>query len=276
MKNIDIYELVTNRIIEELEKGVVPWKKPFLNSNAVNWVTQKPYRGINTMLVPEGEYATFKQIKDAGGKIKKGAKGHIVVFWKFLEKENEEGEKFKFPLLKYYTVFEINTQVEGLNSKRPPKNFENEPIEEAQKIIDDFINKPRFRFKSGQANYVPMLDLINMPPMIDFISAEEYYSTFFHELTHSTGHKDRLKREGVTEPISFGSETYSKEELIAEIGASLLCGVVGIDTEAIYQNSAAYLQSWLNALKNDNKLILTAAGQAQKAVDYILGVSYKD
>lgn len=276
MNRTDVYELVTNRIIEQLEKGVVAWQKPFLDSKAVNWVTQKAYRGINTLLLEEGEYATFKQIKEAGGKVKAGAKGSIVVFWKFLEKENEDGETVKFPLLKYYNVFEINTQVEGLKSKRQPRNFTNKPIEEAQKVIDNFINKPRIKYSPGGAYYVPSYDFINMPHMKDFISSEQFYSTFFHELVHSTGHKDRLNREGIKDVVTFGSEVYSKEELVAEMGASLLCGVVGIDTDKIYQNSAAYLQSWLNALKNDKKLLITAAGQAQKAVDYILGVKYDD
>ncbi|MDK8643849.1 ArdC family protein [Niallia taxi] len=275
MAKIDIYELVTNRIIEKLEEGVIPWRKPWSNANAVNWLTQKPYRGINTMLLDSGEYATFKQINDAGGRIKKGEPGHIVVFWKWLEKENEEGKTEKIPFLRYYKVWEINTQVEGLKSKKGQQTFEHNPIERAEGVIAGYINSPDYTFRSGQAVYYPLLDKINCPPMKDFEIAEEFYCTMFHEMVHSTGHKSRLARPGVTaQGVAFGSETYSKEELVAELGASMLCGVAGIDNHTI-ENSASYINSWLRELKNDHKLIVQAGAQAQKASDYILGVKFE-
>ncbi|MEK4671603.1 ArdC family protein [Niallia sp. FSL R7-0271] len=275
MTKIDIYELVTNRIIEKLEEGVIPWRKPWSNANAVNWLTQKPYRGINTMLLDSGEYATFKQINDAGGRIKKGEPGHIVVFWKWLEKENEEGKTEKIPFLRYYKVWEINTQVERLKSKKGQQTFEHNPIERAEGVIAGYINSPDYTFRSGQAVYYPLLDKINCPPMKDFEIAEEFYCTMFHEMVHSTGHKSRLARPGVTaQGVAFGSETYSKEELVAELGASMLCGVAGIDNHTI-ENSASYINSWLRELKNDHKLIVQAGAQAQKAADYILGVKFE-
>lgn len=268
--------MVTEKIIEKLEQGVIPWRKPWRNASAVNWVTQKPYRGINTMLLDGGEYATFKQIKAAGGRIKKGEKLHIVVFWKWLEKEDKEsGEKEKFPLLRYYRVFEINSQVEGLQSKRKEEAFGHNPIETAERIKAEYINSPSYSYSSGSAYYQPSRDHINVPPLRDYQNPDEYYSTLFHEMVHSTGHKSRLDRDGVTQIASFGDEVYSKEELVAEIGAAMLCGVAGIDNSTL-PNSAAYVQSWLRVLKGDTKMVVQAAAQAQKAADYIQNIKFNE
>lgn len=274
----NVYEIVSTKIIEQLEKGVVPWKKPWVGQKgpAVNWKTQKAYRGINVLLLEPGEYLTFKQVKEAGGRVIKGARSHIVVFWKWLEKE-EDGKIEKIPLLRYYNVFNIN-QCEGIESKRNEDipEFEHDPIQEAENIIKGYINSPTVTFFSGDgAWYQPHNDQVNVPPMKDFPRIEEFYNTYFHELVHSTGHSRRLNRQGVTGRHRFGSNDYSKEELVAEIGASMLTGFAGISNET-FDNSVAYIQSWLNELKNDKTLIVKAAGQAQKAVDYIMGVSYKE
>lgn len=275
MSNETIYEMVTNQIVEQLEAGVIPWRKPWRNGGAVNWKTQQPYRGINTMLLVEGEYATFKQITEAGGKVKKGSKGSIVIFWKWLDKENEEGKTEKIPLLRYYKVFEINQQVEGLVSKRKIQEQTHDPLEKCEEIKKGYINCPSYSFlRDGGAWYKPSTDHINVPPMKDFENVEEFYSTLFHEMAHSTGHVSRLKREGVTETVFFGSETYSKEELVAEMTATMLCGVAGIE-QATLKNSASYINSWLSKLKEDKKLLVQAAGQAQKASDLILGVQWE-
>ncbi len=277
MKKLDVYEIVTNRIIENLENGIVPWQKPFVNgcNTPINWKTQTVYRGINLLLLQPGEYATFKQITEAGGKVKKGEKGHIVVFWNFLDKVDENDELKKIPFLKYYTVFEINTQCEGLTSKRKIIEYpENQVIENAENLVNNFENKPRITIESkGTAAYYPTRDCIIVPPISDFISSEAYYATLFHELVHSTGSAKRLNREGVANFDRFGSEKYSKEELVAEIGASFLNSIVGIDNEKIFKNTTAYLQSWLSALKDDKRLIVQAAAQAQKAVDYIQNIT---
>lgn len=274
--SIKIYEMVTERITKLLESGVVPWRRPWKVNAAVNWKTQKPYRGINTLLLDGGEYATFKQITEAGGHVKKGEKGHIVVFWTWLEKENEEtGKKEKIPYLRYYTVFEIQKQCEGLQSKRKDEVFEHDPIVEAEKIIESYLDRPPIRCESGRAFYVPSQDYISIPPMCDYEKPEEYYSTLYHEAIHSTGHRSRLNRSGIVETAAFGSENYSKEELIAEIGAAMLCAVAGIDNSTI-ENSAAYLNGWLRALKNDKRLIIQAAAQAQRAADYIFGITFQE
>lgn len=277
MTKFDIYQMVTDRIIEKLEKGTVPWRRPFQGAGAVSWKTQKEYRGINTLLLEPGEYATFKQIKEAGGKVKKGEKAHPVVFWKWLEVEDEESEegKKKIPFLRYYSVFEINTQVEGLESKRKDLvEYEHDPIEEAEKVIQGY-QEPRYTSYRGSAYYRPADDVVNVPPMSDFSKVHDYYATMFHEMIHSTGHLTRLKREGIVAVANFGSDTYSKEELVAEVGASMLCAKTGIWNKTI-DNNTAYIQSWLKVLKNDKKFIISASQQAQKAVDYILGIKHHE
>lgn len=280
MKNNKLYEEITNKIIEKLENGVVAWRRPYSDANyPVNWNTGKKYRGINMLLLDGGEYATFKQISKAHGKIKKGEKAHTVVFWKMLEVEDEEtGKEKKIPMLRTYKVFEINTQVDGLESKREIVNNENEPIEDAKSIVNQYFEKERklkFSEKQGVPCYVPAKDQLCMPNISDFISSEEYYSTFFHEMVHSTGHKERLNREGVTGKISFGSSDYSKEELIAEIGASMLSAEAQIDTVTI-DNSTSYINSWLNVLRKDKTFIVQAAQKAQKSVDYVLDKNFEE
>lgn len=278
MKN-KVYEIITNKIIERLENGVIPWRKPWVNGISRNWVTQKPYRGINTFLLNGGEYATKKQILEANGWIKKEEfkNYHIVVYWLWKEIKNEETDEVEKRYAKpfYYKVWEISSQVEGLAPKQQTKTFDHDPIVEAEKIKDNYINAPDYSFMSGAAWYKPFQDLINVPPMKDFENIHEYYSTLFHEMIHSTGHESRLNREGIASLNGFGTERYSKEELIAELGASMLCGIAGIDNETV-DNSASYIQSWLSKLKNDKKLIIHASQKAQKAADYIIGENFSE
>jgi len=276
---MSVYEIVTQKIIKQLERGEVPWRKPWNgNPYPVNWMTQKPYQGINRLLLPPGEYATFKQIKDAGGKVKKGAKASIVVFWKMntITKtiaDDATGEELihidVVPVLRYYSVFEINTQCEGLTSKQGIGKFRHSPIQEAEKIIENMSNKPIITRHPGKAYYRPSNDTISIPDKSDFESIEAYYSTLFHELVHSTGHEKRLGRFSNKDIAAFGTETYSKEELVAEIGSSFLQAETGLKVP--FANSVAYIQGWLKALRNDKRLIVEAASKAQKAVDYILG-----
>ena len=275
----NVYQMVTDRIIAELEKGLIPWEKPWtgVRGGAYNRITKKPYSLLNQMLLKHsGDYATFKQWTDLGGHIKKGAKSEIIVFWKILEKEeiNDKGEKEKknIPVLKYYNVFHIS-QVEGVEPLEKP--FEEvTPIEEADRIIIDYVNREAIDFrecKSDKAYYSPTSDSVVVPLKEQYKHINEYYSTTFHELTHSTGHKSRLNRLETGMIAAFGSETYSKEELVAEMGAATLLNILGIETTKTFRNSTAYIQSWLQVLKNDNKFIVSAAGRAEKAVNYILG-----
>ncbi|MCM3191275.1 zincin-like metallopeptidase domain-containing protein [Bacillus subtilis] len=271
-----VYEIITNKIIEKLEAGVVPWRKPFNNNGVpVNWKTQKAYRGINALTLEPGEYASKKQILEAGGRIKKEElkNSHIVVYWlwKVIEdEETEEKKKFAKPL--YYRVWEINKQCTGLKSRRKEETtYNHDPIAKAEEIFKGYVNCPEYTFQSGRAVYFKTIDKINCPPLKDFEIPEEFYSTLFHEMVHSTGHKSRLDRPGIsTKGVAFGDPIYSKEELVAEMGAAMLCGIAGIANVTI-DNSASYIHSWMSQLKKDNKLVLQAAAQAQKATDYILG-----
>lgn len=274
---MNVYQVITENIMAKLKEGVVPWQKPWNSLPAVNWVTQRPYRGINTILLEPGEYATFKQVSEAGGKVKKGAKSHIIVFWKWIEKDSDEvnpqtgmADTLSFPILRYYRVFEINTQCEGLETKRKVETYQHDPLEKAEEIIFAYKEGPTVDFGGDKAFYRPATDHVRLPEKEYFKTIQSFYSVFFHELVHSTGHEKRLNRKEIVTLNSFGSHDYSKEELVAEIGAAMLCGVAGIE-QATMENSVAYLQSWLKALKDDDKLIVLAAAQAQKAADHILG-----
>lgn len=270
-----VYEMVTEIIIEKLKEGKIPWKQPFQNGVAVNWKTQKPYRGINTLLLSGGEYATYKQIKDAGGSVKKGSHSSVVVFWKMLEVENREtGLDENVPLLRYYRVFKIGEQTEGIEPKREEIKFNHDPIENAETIVKNYMGKPTITHKDEGAYYQPYFDRVNVPPKKSFPKIHDYYNVLYHELMHSTGHKERLNREGVSNFDKFGSKRYSKEELVAEIGASMLCGLAGIENHTI-DNSVSYIQSWLEVLNNDKTLIVKASQQAQKASDFIQGIKYE-
>lgn len=271
---MDIYQEVTNRIISQLEKGVIPWQKPWVASGkAISHSTGKPYSLLNQMLLGRpGEYLTFKQCQQEGGKIKKGEKASMVVFWKWLDVEDEETkEKEKIPILRYYSVFHID-QCEGIEAKHTEElPCVAKPEEEAEKVIDGYITRcgVKLRHEKGdRAYYRPSVDTVTLPIIEQFKSVAEYYSTAFHELTHSTGHEKRLNR--LSKVACFGSEEYSKEELIAEIGSATLMTRTGFETESSFNNSVAYIQAWLKALKDDKRMIVSAAGKAEKAVKLIM------
>lgn len=274
-----VYEIVTNRIIEELEKGVIPWRKPWTGGRggAYNRISRKPYSMLNQMLLKHGgEYATFKQWQSLGGKVRKGEKSEIVTFWKMIETETAKAdgttEKKIIPMLRYFSVFHVS-QIEGVEPLEKP--FEDvEPIEAADKIIVDYVSREGLTFVetvTDEAYYSPSRDLVQVPAKEQYGAIAEYYSTTFHELTHSTGHAKRLNRLTTGIKAAFGGEDYSREELIAEIGAASLLNHLGIETPDTFKNSAAYVQSWLKALRGDARMIVAAASRAEKAVGYILG-----
>ena len=274
----NVYDMVTDRIIEELSKGIIPWEKPWTGTRAgaYNRISNKPYSLLNQMLLSKtGEYASFKQWTELGGHIKKGEKAEIVTFWKIqpIEEENEDGEKVikQIPLLRYYNVFHIS-QVEGVEPKSIDLN-ELQPIEEAERIKTEYMQREHIKILekvTDKAFYSPSLDYIQVPCKEQYQNIEEFYSTLFHEMTHSTGHKVRLDREDVKDCMYFGSENYSKEELCAELGSAFLINKLGIASSKSFTNSTAYIQSWLRVLKNDKKFIISASSRAEKAVKYIL------
>ena len=277
-----VYEMVTDRIIEQLENNIIPWRKPWtgIRSGAYNRISKKPYSLLNQMLLKhDGEYATFKQWQDLGGHVRKGEKSEIVVFWKIqpIEEEKEDGTKEvkHIPLLRYFNVFHIS-QVDGVAPLPKEELKEIEPIEKAENILHDYWTRENITIehKTGDdAYYLPNRDLIHLPLFEQFTDANEYYSTAFHESVHSTMKESRCNRaeDRKGKLVAFGSNEYSKEELVAEIGSASLMNIIGIETASSFRNSSAYIQGWLSKLRNDVKFIISASSKAEKAVDYILG-----
>jgi len=278
-----VYQIITDHIIEKLESGTVPWHRPWKSRGyPINLISKKPYRGVNVFLLGCSGYVSpywlsYKQAQDLRGNVKKGEKASIAVFWKQVQvddKNSETGEikKKTIPMLRYYRVFNTE-QCENINPEKIPvpeikQNFQ--PLQQCEFIINNMPNKPNIQHKTQQAYYQPSGDCINMPLQNTFENSEEYYSTLFHELTHSTGHSSRLNRHQKNHcSHHFGSQDYSKEELVAEMGAAFLCGHAGIEMKTL-ENSAAYIKSWLSKLKDDVRLVISAAAQAQKSTDYIL------
>src|SRR5712691_11742900 len=279
-QHASVYEIVTAQVIKQLESGVAPWRKPRRTLPPANLISKKPYRGINLFLLAFAGYGsqywlTYRQAQALGGNVRRGEHGTKIIFWKCNTRETEsadgEIEERKSAFLRYYTVFNLE-QTEGLKALlRLPPAF---PIESAEEIIKGMPNPPAFE-QDSRAAYIPSRDKVTMPSRKAFETQAEYYSTLFHELTHSTGHAKRLGREGIEKIQPFGSEDYSKEELVAEMGSAMLCGVAGIE-QATISNSAAYLRSWIYRLKADSRLVVSAARAAQEAADYIRGESPKD
>lgn len=323
----DVYQIITDRIIAQLEQGTIPWHKPWIALSvryegrkthtetrtqqvAYSRATGKPYSLLNQMLLAQpGEWASFKQITEAGGRIKAGEKSSVAVFWKFLERDrldaktgapvlDDDGKPVKeqIPYLRYYNVWHVETQCEGITPKKrrtdpstvtttvtivddpgtliTDTDAEWSAIEAADAAIRAYLdrNGPKLNEEPGsdRAYYIPGLDSVTVPCRAQFKTGDEFYATLFHELVHSTGHVSRLDRFSGPGSHNLGSEEYSKEELVAEIGAACLNSMFGIETESSFKNSAAYIQSWVARFKDDRKLIVSASGKAEKAVNYIL------
>ena len=279
---MDVYSMVTERIIEQLEKGHIPWKKPWANclEGTFNRVSRKPYSVLNQMLLSHaGEYATYKQWQDIGGNVRKREKAEVVVFWKLQDtQERDESGEIKIrkvPLLRYYNVFHIS-QVENVLPLKRTENYKTLPIERAEKALRDYVDREHITMITGESDrayYRPLDDSIILPSITQFREAEEYYSTAFHECGHSTLKRDRCDREEENKGAFFGNADYSKEELVAEITSAAILHSLGMETPDTFTNSAAYIQNWLHVLRNDKRFVISAAGKAEKAAKYILSVS---
>ena len=285
---MDVFEIVTDRIVKQLEEGTIPWHRPWcsVREGAFNRVSKKPYSLLNQMMLSHsGEYATLKQWTDLGGQLREGAQSEIVVFWKWPENEKDpkadmaddseektDKEKKARPVLRYYRIYHIS-QVESVEPLPVTETlYEHEPIEAADMLFRSYIKKENIQLieeLSNRAYYSPNSDIIHIPDLKQYEFPEEYYSTALHEAVHSTGHPSRLNRLGY-EKAAFGSEIYSKEELVAEIGSACILHRMGIETKSSLKNSAAYVQSWLKALKDDKQMIIGAASRADKAIALIL------
>jgi len=279
-----VYELVTDRILKLLETGAVPWRKPWSASAGFprSLASGKTYRGINVFTLSAASYEslywlTFKQAQARGGNVRKGEHGFPVVFWRWPDRDDEtdagEADAPKLsrrgPLLRYYTVFNV-AQCEGIQyplTVAAPRTHT--PIESCERILAGMPDRPAVDHGSARACYSRGLDRVSMPHPPAFVSGEAYYATLFHELAHATGHERRLDRDTLTASKSFGDANYSREELVAEMGAAYLCGEAGIDCATI-DNAASYLAGWIQALRGDARLVVIAAAQAQKAADYAL------
>ena len=293
-KKVDVYQMVTDRVMAQLEQGIIPWQKPWKNiasgcedDLAISYSSRKPYSFLNQMLLGRnGEWLTFKQVKEMKGSIKKGAKAGMVVFYKRIVvketvKDAEGNEKEKqsgIPMLKYFPVYHID-DCTGIDTKIQPKPAEAEdevtiePIEAAEKVINGYLSREKSLKlhndrPSSRAFYSPMFDEVTVPMMKQYDVKDEYYSTLFHELVHSTMTPERMNRaEGMNN--HFASQKYSREELVAELGAAMLCAATGIKNDGTFKNSVAYIQGWMKELKDDKKAIVWAASRSEKAARFI-------
>ena len=297
MAKFDAYQMVTDRICEMLEQGFIPWEKPWAMAGTSAWsgCDGRIYSMLNQFLLADpqkkyksweelekdiaGEWVTFKQAIDRGGCVKKGETGRKIVFFTMLPEKDEKGEikhpvKY-FPFLKWTTVFKV-AQCEGIVQKfhtDADTLYDFDKDMTAEDVAAAYIEREKIGLKLKHGNracYSPEKDVVTMPLPEQFENNAEYYSTLFHELTHSTGHPKRLNR--IVKNAAFGDEDYSAEELVAEIGSASLLATLGIENEGSFRNSAAYIQNWLKAMRSDKKLIVTAAGKAEKAIKLILNI----
>lgn len=300
-ERVNVYQMVTDRIMEQLQHGIVPWQQLWMNvggteSEAINYVTRKPYSWLNTLLLGRtGEFLTWKQLHELGGTVKKGARAGLVVFYTHVTKrrdvevQTEDGGETEtrmhvesYPVLKYFHVFHLD-DVEGIDTKIVPEPKDDEddglqPDEVAEDIISAYLDSQRgdgLTFHndkpSARALYSPTFDSVTVPMLSQYKVMEEYYSTTFHELVHSTAKASRLNRQAEQKAHAFGSQDYSREELVAEMGSAMLCQCAGLDCQQAFKNSVAYISGWLSKLKDDNKAFIWAANRAEKAARYIMG-----
>jgi antirestriction protein ArdC len=282
---VDGYQVITDKVIALLEQGVAPWRQPWDSAVGapLSMSTKKAYRGINVLLLGMAAlergyvspwWGTYAQIAGRGGQVRKGEKGTQVVLWKtFSVPDKADPTKTKtIPTMRLFTVFNAEQADGDLGlpvTERAPRT-EIEVIDEIETAVAPYEATLAAIRTGSAAFYRPATDVLTLPARETFHSTSAYYDVRFHELGHSTGHSTRLDREGVAEFDHFGSQRYAREELVAQMTAAFLSGHFGLLPETA-ENTAAYLQSWIEALKNDKKMIVSAAGRAQKAADLILG-----
>jgi antirestriction protein ArdC len=285
------YQIMTDRIINLLEQGTVPWHRPWDPEVGFprNLMSKKYYRGINVLMLGTQHYdspwwLSFpKQLHERGGTLRQGEKLSYVVFWTRTQYPKEipetgEIETRAGAILKFYKVVNLR-QCEGINppvlEEEPRPDRDHTPIKACEALIAAIPNPPAIRYEATQAFYAPASDTIYMPRPERFDSPEMYYSTLYHELVHSAGHLKRLNRPTLKDAVRFGDPCYCKEELVAEMGAAFLCGVCEIANRTV-NNSAAYITGWLAKLRQDNRLLVHAAAQAQRAADYLRGITWEE
>jgi len=292
MSSKTVYAVITDRIIQALEEGVVPWRKPWRTIKPCSLATGASYRGINRLMLELATlvrgysspyWLTFKQAQARGGTIRKGEKGWPCMFFKAIEKDDladtadDSSSAEKGPprrvIARYYTVFNLD-QCDGVTAPASPETTPFNPIEACEMIVRRFEPRgPAIHLGGNEAFYSPATDRVDLPLPQQFASPEHFHGTLFHECGHATGHPTRLARfETTSSMAAFGSQSYSQEELVAELTAAFLCAEAGISPPTLDQQ-AAYVQGWLARLRGDSRAVVTAAAQAQKASDFILGVT---
>jgi antirestriction protein ArdC len=272
-----VNQVITDYIINMIEVGgLMPWSKPWseMQGKPQNLISGKSYSGINAIILSMGKspyWLTMNQVRAAGGQVKKGSKTAPCIYYKLghsKTKRKSSGEPESFAILRYYRLFNV-ADCTGIEMPEPEiKLNENQPLDVCDRIVNGYKNSPTLKVTdlSNSAYYSSMSDEIVTPSLSQFDTAEDFYSTLFHEMGHSTGHSSRLNRNLGN---SFGSHSYSKEELVAEFCASFLCREAGID--GTIDQSASYLANWLTVLKDNPEWLIWGAQQAQKAYDHILG-----
>lgn len=278
----EIVQMIAEKVLEKLQKGIIPWRQPYTESKdglARSFVTGKPYSLLNRLLLPcGGEYLTFNQITKQGGHVIKGEKGHRVIFfsWKEeIEKVIEEDgtvteKKWWKTIYIPHTVFHVS-QCEGITPHAALPERETATDADAEAIIRHYTDVDGVKILAGASVGKPSYDIENdtvlIPGMAQFETDGAYYAALFHELVHSTGHPLRLDRKLTTDSVS---RAYGQEELIAEMGSTVLCHEADIITPELFDNSVAYIGNWIRAIKENPEIVLAAARAAEKAVKYIL------
>ena len=285
MKAADIKAQINERIIKTLSEGKIPWLKPWTENSPRNLFSGREYTGLNRLILGLSPYslpfwATYRQYLAAGLQVQKGEHGHGIIYAgrtvKIDTKTNEEGEEEEHTkqirFLKAFVVFNIAQTDYQEKGYKLPDVKENLLLLGCDAVIHDYTDRHQITVTAGnRAAYTPQTDIITCPSISQFKTSEHYYATMFHECVHSTGSRlDRFKR---TDPVCFGSDTYGRVELVAEIGSAYLAALTGINSSAIVQNQAAYLQNWAAAIKADADLVMYAAGRAEKAADFMIGAS---
>lgn len=277
-----IYEMVTERIVAQLEAGTVPWRQPWtVDGQPRNLISDRLYRGINVFLLANRYdspyWMTFRQVGQLGGRVRKGEHGTVIVFWK-IRKANKTGDdgsvtEETVPMLRYYRVWNLR-QTEGVklpkHATEQPSVQSQSPAEAAKLIVKGYTDGPEIRHGAAGASYSPTDDRISMPSPETFASIDAYFHTLFHEMGHSTGHADRLNRHTATDQFRFGSHAYGREELVAEMTAAFLSGEAGILPSTV-DGAASYVANWLHTIREDPRAVVVAAGAAQRGADHILG-----
>lgn len=267
------YEILVKQIIEKLEKWFIPWQQTWINWEPTNYVTKRPYKWFNKLILStnndfsDNRYLTMKQIKQLWGYIKPWSHWTKIYYFKYKEEINKEELKNTFPIIRYYTVFNIE-QTSWIKISNQLELDTKTNLCKAQEIITWYKDKPIIKHWN-KASYNISNDTITIPSLNKFESNENYFSVLYHEIIHSTWANHRLSRFWLSSIEYFWSENYSKEELVAEIWAYFLCIKAGIENKT-WENSKNYIASWLNYIKWNKNDLISACSQAEKAVEYII------